>query len=140
MQHTEFFVNLPVADLARSRAFYTALGYSIEESVSDDKALAVVLGPSLTAMLLRQDFFDTFHRGRSARTGDHEAVLCVSVESAEDVDALVDAAVAAGGTEVASERHGEWMYWRSYTDPDGHIWEPMWMDFAAAQQAGEFGG
>ena len=140
MQHTSIYLNLPIDDVDRSRAFFTALGYPIEEAMSDEKCLAVVLGPSHVAMLLRRDFFETFLNGRTARTDGHEALICVDLDSAEAVDAHVDAALAAGGTEVYSERHGDWMYNRSFADPDGHIWEAMWMDMAAAQAAGQFGG
>ena len=140
MQHNEVYINLPVADVARSREFFTALGYTIEERVSDERSVAIVLGRGLNVMLLRQDFFDTFLRGRAARPGDHEVLLVLDVDSPEAVDAHVEAALAAGGTEVSSERHGDWMYWRSFADPDGHIWESIWMDVNAARAAGEFGG
>lgn len=130
-QHHLMFVNLPVADLARSRAFFTQLGYPFEEDFCDDDALCLRLGPTLYAMLLRRELFDGFHDRRNAPPGTVETLLCLSTDSREDVDALADRAVLAGGLGVRTEDHG-FMYGRSYSDPDGHIWEVMWMDPLAA--------
>lgn len=132
--HQMIFVNLPVADLERSRAFFTGLGYTFNETFCDENALCLELGPTLYAMLLRKDFFATFHTADTAGPGTVEALLCLSAESREAVDSLVGAAVAAGGSEGRAEDHG-WMYGRSYTDLDGHIWEIMWMDTAAQQES-----
>lgn len=141
--HQMIFVNLPVADVTASRAFFTALGYGFDETMCNDQGLALSLGPNLYAMLLRRDFFARFHGGSTAGTGSHEVLTCLSATSREEVDRLVDAAVAAGGVEQRSEESTEeatdFMYWRSYADLDGHIWEIMWMDVEAATAAGVFG-
>jgi uncharacterized protein len=126
-QHQLMFVNLPVADLARSRAFFTQLGYPFDEDFCDGNALCVRLGPTLYAMLLRQDLFAGFHDREPAPPGTVETLLCLSADSREAVDALADRAVLAGGAVVRTEDHG-FMYGRSYSDPDGHVWEVMWMD------------
>lgn len=128
--HDLIFVNLPVTDLERSRAFFTGLGYTFNEDFCDGDALCLELGPTLHAMLLRRDFFATFHDAQVAEPGTVEALLCLSAGSRHEVDALVERAVAAGGSAVRTEDHGV-MYGRSYADPDGHIWEIMWMDQAA---------
>jgi uncharacterized protein len=129
--HQMIFVNLPVDDLSRSRTFFTELGYSFNETYCDERSLCLELGPTLYAMLLRRDFFDTFHQVRTAAPDTVEALLCLSADSREAVDAQVERAVAAGGRAGRREDHG-FMYGRAYTDPDGHIWEIMWMD----QEAG----
>jgi uncharacterized protein len=126
-QHQMIFVNLPVDDLARSRSFFTGLGYSFDEDFCDDNALCLELGPNLYAMLLRREFFQSFHDRRTVEPGTIETMLALSVDSREAVDALADRAVALGGTAVRSEDLGL-MYGRSYSDPDGHVWEVMWMD------------
>lgn len=131
--HDLIFVNLPVADLGRSRAFFTALGYTFNEDFCDGGALCLELGPHLHAMLLRRDLFATFHAGRTAPPGTVEALLCVSARSRAQVDAVVDGAVRAGGSTVRTEDHGS-LYGRSYADLDGHVWEVLWMDRAAATQ------
>ncbi|WP_122261829.1 VOC family protein [Ornithinimicrobium cerasi] len=131
--HQLMFVNLPVADLARSRRFFAALGYPFDEDFCDEQALCLRLGPTLYAMLLRHDFFARFHDRRPAPPGAVGSLLCLSAASREAVDALVDRAVLAGGTDVRTEDRGA-MYGRSYADPDGHVWEIMWMDPAAVRQ------
>lgn len=136
-RHQMIFVNLPVADVRASRTFFTALGYEFDEEMCNEGALALVLGPDHYAMLLGRDFFAGFHDGATAGPGQVEVLVCLSAESREAVDALVDAAVAAGGRQVRTEDHG-YMYGRSYADLDGHVWEIMWMDVEAARSAGEF--
>lgn len=130
-QHHLMFVNLPVADLARSRAFFTRLGYPFEENFCDGDALCLRLGPTLYAMLLRREFFDAFHDRQSAPPGSVGSLLCLTADSREEVDATTDRAVLAGGRAVRTEDLG-YMYGRSYADLDGHVWEVMWMDPWAA--------
>ncbi|CAM3216070.1 VOC family protein [Tsukamurella hominis] len=129
--HKMIFVNLPIADIQRSRDFFTAVGYTINEQFSDENAVAVELGENIAAMLLKTDFFGTFHESTTAAPGVKETLIALSAESREEVDEIVGRAVAAGGTEGRSEDHG-FMYGRSFDDPDGHGWEIMWMDPAAA--------
>ncbi len=141
-EHQMIFVNLPVADLARSREFFTALGYAFDERMCDEeRALGLQLGPNLYAMLLHRDFFATFHGNAVATAGQSEVLTCLSADSRAEVDDLVDRAIAAGGTQIRTEDYGGggYMYGRSYADLDGHIWEIMWMDVAAATEAGAFG-
>lgn len=130
-RHRMAFLNLPVADVSRSRAFFSALGYGFDEGMCTDGALALELGPDLFAMLLSREHFGQFHCGSVAEPGQVEVLTCLSADSREQVDAVVDAAVAAGGRQVRREEFGEIMYGRSYADLDGHIWEIMWMDVAS---------
>lgn len=137
--HQMVFVNLPVADLARSREFFTAVGYVFDERICDGNGLGLQLGPNIYAMLLSREFFATFHQAQTVEPGTHELLTCLSAVSREEVDAIVDRAVAAGGTQVGTTEQGSFMYGRSYTDLDGHIWEIPWMDFEAATEAGVVG-
>lgn len=137
--HQMIFVNLPVADPAASRRFFAALGYTFNEEMCDDeRCIAVELGPNIYAMLLRREFFDSFHDTASL-PGAREALLCLSADDRDDVDRLVDAATAHGGRVVRSEDSG-FMYGKSFEDIDGHIWEIMWMDLEASRSAGAFSG
>ena len=138
VRHSMIFLNLPVEDVAASREFFTRVGYSFDEEMCNDSGLAVELGPNQFAMLLHRDFFATFHTARTARPGDHEVLTCLSAESRAQVDLVVDRAVAAGGLEGRRQDEG-FMYGRTYTDLDGHVWEIMWMDVDAARDAGAFG-
>lgn len=127
MQHPMIFVNLPIADVARSREFFTALGYRIDEESSDDHALCLELGETTFAMLLQRDFFGTFSEqpvGDPTTTTQH--LIALGVETRAAVDELVDQAVAAGGIAQRTDDHG-FMYYRSYADLDGHVWEVIWM-------------
>jgi len=128
------FVNLPVSDLARSRKFYEALGFTFNPQFSNEQGAAMVWSDAIVVMLVSHDLWKTFttraivDAHTSAQVG-----LCVNVDSREQVDALVAAGVAAGGVADANppQDHG-FMYQRTVEDPDGHIWEPMWMDPAVA--------
>ena len=138
--HQMIFVNLPVADPAASRRFFDSLGYGFNEEMCDDeRCVAVELGPNIYAMLLRRDFFDSFHDGPSAPDTPTrpapEALLCLSADDRDDVDRLVDAATAHGGRVVRSEDSG-FMYGKSFEDIDGHIWELIYTEAGAASQAG----
>ena len=140
-RHHMIFVNLPVADVERSREFFTRVGYAFDERMCNGVALAVELGPNIYAMLLQREYFGQFHDETVAKAGQTEVLTCLSADSREHVDALVDAAVSAGGRDIRTEDYGgsDFMYGRSYADLDGHIWEIMWMDVDAATEAGALG-
>lgn len=136
--HKTIFVNLPVADLEASKKFFGAMGYRFDERFSDENAAALVLGETMVAMLLKRDFYQTFVPGREiidAKTTSG-AILCLDVDSREVVDELVGKAIAAGATAGDVEDHG-FMYGSSFYDLDGHGWEIMWMDPAAAEAGPE---
>ncbi|HTQ20836.1 glyoxalase [Mycobacterium sp.] len=105
--HVTIFVNLPVADIERTRKFFTDLGYTFNETFCDDKALALVLGENQFAMLTQTDYFDSLHPVDTADASKvKECVVCLSVDSRDEVDVLVDRAIAAGGTAGDTEDHG----------------------------------
>jgi predicted lactoylglutathione lyase len=131
------FVNLPVSDLARATAFYEAVGARKDERFCDGTASCMVFSETIHAMLLTHEKFRQFTPKRIAdATETSEVLVCVSADSRADVDATVAKAGAAGGRADPSpvQDHG-FMYGRSFEDPDGHIWEVMWMDMAAAERA-----
>jgi len=132
------FINLPVADLARSTAFYQAIGAVKNEQFSDETASGMVFSDTIHVMLLTHEKFRQFTPKAiaDARTTS-EVLLCLSAESRADVDDMVARAVAAGGrADPGPAQDYGFMYGRSFEDPDGHIWEIMWMDVAAAMEAG----
>ena len=131
------FVNLPVADLARATAFYEAIGAERNPQFSDATAACMVFSETIFVMLLNHDKFRQFTPKAiaDARTTS-EVLLCLSAESREAVDETVDKAGRAGGRlDPGPQQDHGFMYGRSFEDPDGHIWEVMWMDMAAAQGA-----
>ncbi|KWX19710.1 glyoxalase [Mycolicibacterium wolinskyi] len=130
-------VNLPVADVERSRKFFADLGYAFNETFSGDTAVTVVLGENQFAMLIQRDTFDSLHPLETAdATKVKECVICLSVDSREDVDALVDRALALGATAGDTEDQGD-MYGRSYNDLDGHSWQIFWVNPVAAAEDSE---
>lgn len=130
------FVNLPVTDLARSRRFYEALGTTNEPKFTDETAACMMMSDSIGVMLLTHGKFSQFTTKSipDART-TCQVLNCFSVDSRAEVDAVIEKAGAAGGRVDASpaQDYGV-MYSRSVEDPDGHVWEVLWMDPAAAEQ------
>ena len=130
------FVNLPVADLGRSVAFYTAIGAEQNLQFSDETAACMVFSDTIHVMLLTHDKFRQFTPKRIADAHEtSEVLICISRDSREGVDGITEAALASGGREPREPQDYGFMYGRSFEDPDGHIWEPMWMDMEAAKQA-----
>ena len=136
------FINLPVADLQKSVRFYEALGARREPKFSNDSAAMMVFSDVIHVMLLTHDFYRTFTTKPVADAHQSSQVLlCLSADSREGVDALVEKADGSGGRADPGPKQdmGGMMYGRSFEDPDGHHWEIMWMDQAAAEQgAGAF--
>jgi predicted lactoylglutathione lyase len=131
------FINLPVGDLARATAFYQAVGATRNPQFSDDTASCMVFSDTIHAMLLTHEKFRQFTPKKisDAKTTS-EVLICMSADSREAVDDVVGKAKAAGGTADPSPKQDYgFMYGRSFEDPDGHIWEVMWMDVEAASKA-----
>ncbi len=122
------FVNLPVQDLPRSRAFFEALGYHFDPEFSNDQGACCVISEHIHAMLLTEPFFKTFTKKEivDARRAT-EVLLCLSCESREEVDALVAKAVAAGGRTPSEPQDHGFMYSHAFEDLDGHVWELVHM-------------
>jgi uncharacterized protein len=126
------FVNLPVKDLSASRGFFEALGFTIDEQFSDDKAACVALADNIFVMLLQEEFFRTFILGDVADASQATEVLtCVSAQSRQEVDDLVRKAIEAGGKPWKDSFAEGPMYGGSFQDLDGHVWEVMHMDVSA---------
>ena len=130
--HRQIFVNLPVKDVARSKAFFASLGYSFNPQFSNEVALSMELGENLFAMLLAEPFFQTFTKKplADARTST-EVLVCLSCESRAEVDGLVAKALAAGGKAPNPPQDHGFMYGHGFEDLDGHVWELMYMDPSA---------
>lgn len=128
----KLFVNLAVSDVARAKTFFSALGFTFNPHFSDDNALCMVLSDDAYVMLLAEPYFRTFTTRTPADTAAQtEALLALSCESREEVDALVEKAIAAGGTHAMPASDQGFMYGWSFYDLDGHHWEVFWMDPAA---------
>ena len=131
------FVNLPVRDLQRSKAFYESIGLRNEPKFSNEAAAMMVLSDTISVMLLTHPFYATFTRKPIANAqNSSQVLLCISCDSPAEVDRITDAAAAAGGKADVAEKQdlGGMMYGRSFEDPNGHHWEPMWMDPGFAEK------
>jgi predicted lactoylglutathione lyase len=126
---TKIFVNLPVKDLDRSKAFFTELGYTFNDQFTDENAACLVISDDIFAMLLVEPFFKTFTTKEVSDTSTSaEAIIALSADSRAAVDELADRALAAGGKPSMEPSDMGFMYARSFQDPDGHLWEVIWMD------------
>ena len=130
------FVNLPVADLDRSVAFYKAIGAEQNLQFTDGTASMMVFSDAIHVMLLTHDKFRQFTTKRIADSHETaQVLLALSCDSREGVDEITRQAIAAGGREAREKEDHGWMYGRAFEDPDGHVWEPTWMDLEAATRA-----
>ena len=128
------FINLPVADLARAKAFYGGLGFAFNEQFSDDRTASVVISEQIVAMLLTRDRFADFVPGTVGDPAQATTQLnALSVDSREEADEMLARALASGGKPWQPAQDHGFMYGTSFTDPDGHVWETMWMDPSAVQ-------
>jgi predicted lactoylglutathione lyase len=135
---TNIFVNLPTTDLDRATQFYTALGFTINPLFTDENAACVVVSDEIYVMVLTREYFATFTDKQVTDARTHaQALIALSRDTRADVDAIVDAGLAAGGTEPRPGQDYGFMYSRDLEDPDGNILEFLYMDPAAAEAGPE---
>ncbi|PII38496.1 glyoxalase [Sinorhizobium meliloti CCBAU 01290] len=129
------FVNLPVKDLKASRSFFSALGFTFNEQFSDETAACMVIDDNIFAMLLTEPKFRSFIVGEISDTAKGTEVITALSARAVRMRRLFDKAIAAGGKPWKPASDYGFMYGISFQDLDGHVWEFMWMDMSAQQQA-----
>ena len=132
---TQIFVNLPVKDLNRSMDFFKALGYDFNLRFTDETAACMVVSDTIYVMLLTEAKFREFTpKAICDAAKSTEVLVCLSRESRKDVDELVAKAVAAGGTIFRPAKDYGFMYDHAVQDPDGHLWELVYMEPDAVNQ------
>lgn len=123
------FVTLPVRDLSTAKAFYEALGYRVNEHASDETTAAVVVDDTIVVKLLTREAFSELAAGAVGDPAEAtNAISCLTVPERADVDDVVRTALAAGGKPWLPARDDTTSYTGSFTDPDGNVWQAMWMD------------
>ena len=132
------FVNLPVVDLDRSKAFYEALGFVNEPRFTDETGACMRWSETICVMLLTHPKWQSFTSRPIPSSDSSEVMLALNCDSQQEVDRLTDAAGRNGGiADVNPVQDLGFMYSRSYTDLDGHLWEVLWMDPAVASGEAE---
>ena len=130
------FVNLPVTDLQKSMTFYQSIGFTNNPQFTDATAACMVWSETINVMLLTLDKWRTFTKRPIPPNISSEVMLAIGCDSRIQVDEMNEAAAAHGGTaDVNPKQDHGFMYSRSLADPDGHVWEPMWMDMSAMPAA-----
>ena len=122
------FLSLPVQDLATARVFYEGLGFRINEYSSDDRTASVVVDENIVVTLQTRDRFAELAGGEAGDPSRPTGVPCLTVEDRAEVDDLVAKALSAGGREWLPARQDEARYTGSFTDPDGNVWQILWLD------------
>jgi len=128
MTQRMIFLSLPVSDLGTARAFYEGLGFRINEYSSDDRTASVVVDENIVVTLQTRDRFAELAGADAGDPARPTSVPCLTVEDRADVDDLVAKAAAAGGSERGPARDEEARYTGSFADPDGNLWQVLWLD------------
>jgi uncharacterized protein len=125
----QIFVNLPIGNLKASMAFYDALGFKNNPHFTNDDAACMVYSEHIYVMLHTHGSWRRFTQRPIPPSSSSEVMLALSLDSKAEVDTMNDIAQANGGTaDINPKQDLGFMYSRAMTDPDGHIWEPFWMD------------
>ncbi len=133
---TQVFINLPVKDLEKSKAFFAQLGYTFNAQFTNENAACMVISDTIYTMLLTEPFFQGFtHKSIADAHTTKEVLICLSCESRVQVDDTIKKAIAAGGKAAPAEPidHG-FMYYHGFEDLDGHNWEIMFMESCEPQE------
>ena len=123
----EVFINLPAADLDRSEAFFRALGFEFVDECSEETARWMKISSRTHAMLLSRSYFEGFIPGKAIVDSNvsAEVLIALSLADRSAVDAMIEKAIAAGGSEYREATDAAWVYYRAFQDLDGHVWEVM---------------
>jgi uncharacterized protein len=126
---TKVFVNLPVKNLNKTVGFFTKVGYKFDPTFSDENSKCLIITESLSVMLLVEPLFKTYTSKEICDTGKStEAILTLPADSRSQVDQLLRKIIDAGGIETGKPQEMGWAYERSFQDPDGHLWEVIFME------------
>jgi len=130
MKISHIYVNLPVKDIAKTKEFWTQLGFKINEQISDEKAVCVILNENMFVMFLTEEFFQTFSERPVPKGDTTQVLITIGLNSREEVDNVVNTAVANGATQHEEAQDHGWMYQNSFWDINGHGWNVMFTDIS----------
>ncbi|WP_338594832.1 VOC family protein [Paenibacillus sp. Y5S-9] len=132
----QIFVNLPVQDLKKSVEFFTKVGFEFDANFTDESATCMIIGENIYVMLLVEERFQSFISKKISNAADTtEVIVALAVDSREQVDVIVQAALDAGGKPSNEPQDHGFMYGWSFQDLDDHLWEVSYMDLSAFPSA-----
>lgn len=135
MKIKSMYINLPIKDLSKTKAFWNNLGFEFNPQFSDEKALCLILNEgSMYAMLLTHEFFSSFTNRSVADGSTTQVLIAIEVDSREKVEEMINAALNNGAQRYREAVDHGWMYYDSFADPDGHQWEVMFTDMSQLPQ------
>jgi predicted lactoylglutathione lyase len=130
MKINQIYVNLPVKDVQKTKDFWAAIGFSINDQMSDERAVCVKMSDTIYVMFLTEEHFQTFSERPVPKGDTTQVLLAIGLDSREEVDQVVNAAVANGATQHEEPQDYGWMYHNSFWDINGHGWNVMFTDMS----------
>lgn len=128
MKINDVYINLPIKDVEKTKNFWTKLGFSLNEQITDENAVCVILSDNINVMFLTEAYFETFSE-RPVPKGDTTQVLvAISLNSREEVDTIVNTALENGAYQHEEPQDHGWMYQNSFWDINGHGWNVIFAD------------
>lgn len=128
MKINQIYVNLPVKDVEKTREFWTKIGFSINEQITDEKAVCVMMNDNIQIMFLQEEYFQTFSERQVPKGDTTQVLVAIGLDSREEVDQVVNAAVANGAYQHEEAQDHGWMYQNSFWDINGHGWNVIFAD------------
>ncbi|WP_370897835.1 VOC family protein [Chryseobacterium gossypii] len=128
MKINQIYINLPVKDIQKTKEFWTNVGFPINEQISDERAACIVMGDNMYVMFLTEEYFQTFSERPTPKGDTTQVLVAVGLNSREEVDQVVNAAVANGAYQHEKPQDHGWMYQNSFWDINGHGWNVIFAD------------
>ncbi|WP_294297719.1 VOC family protein [uncultured Chryseobacterium sp.] len=128
MKANQIYVNLPVKNIEQTKAFWTNIGFPVNDQISDENAVCIIMGDNMYVMFLTEDYFQTFSERPVPKGDTTQVLIAIGLNSREEVDQAVHAAVENGATQHEEPQDHGWMYQNSFWDINGHGWNIMFAD------------
>ncbi|MCJ8154736.1 glyoxalase/bleomycin resistance/extradiol dioxygenase family protein [Chryseobacterium sp. SSA4.19] len=128
MKINQIYVNLPVKDVQKTKEFWMKVGFSINDQMTDDRAVCVAMSDNMYVMFLTEEHFQTFSERPLPKGDTTQVLVAIGLNSREEVDQVVNTAVANGATQHEEPQDYGWMYHNSFWDINGHGWNVMFTD------------
>lgn len=128
MKINQIYVNLPVKNIQKTKDFWTKVGFPVNDQITDEKAVCIVMGENIQIMFLQEDYFQTFSERPVPKGDTTQVLLAIGLDSREEVDQVVNAALAHGAYQHEEAQDHGWMYQNSFWDINGHGWNVIFAD------------